>query len=132
MSFIEWDQSYSVSIKLIDNQHKKLFALINDFHDTKTNLDEVLQDLLSYIDFHFKTEEKYFDKFHYEKEESHKKQHKFYEDKIRELYSRCMLEKIDESKISTETEGFIKDWIVNHIKVSDKEYTNCFQQHGLV
>lgn len=132
MAFIEWDQSCSVGVQLIDNQHKRLFALINDFHEAKTNLDEVLQDLLSYVDFHFKTEERYFDEFHYEKTEEHKQQHKFYEDKIKELYARCLQEKIDEGKISAEIEGFIKDWIVHHIKISDKEYSECFHQHGLV
>lgn len=132
MAFIEWDQSCSVGIRLIDNQHKRLFALINDFHEAKTNLDQVLQDLLSYIAFHFRTEEKYFNEFHYERTEEHVKQHKFYEDKIREIYERCLQEKIDEGKISAEIEDFVKDWIVHHIKISDKEYTDCFHKHGLV
>ncbi len=130
MVFIEWDQSYSVGVKLIDSQHKRLFALINDFHEAKTNLDQVLQDLLSYIDFHFRTEEKFFHEFGYEKIEEHSKMHKFYEDKIREIYKRCLQEKVDEGKISLEIEDFIRDWIIHHIKVSDKEYTECFHKHG--
>ena len=131
MAFAEWDESCSVGVQLIDNQHKRLFALINDFHEAKTNLDQVLQDLLSYIDFHFKTEEKYFHEFGYEKTDEHTKEHQFYEDKIKEIYKRCLQEKVDEGKISAEIEGFIKDWIVHHIKVSDKEYTECFHKHGL-
>lgn len=132
MAFIDWDQSYSVGVELIDHQHQRLFVLINDFHAAKTNLEQVLQDLLSYVDFHFKTEEKYFDQFGYEKTTEHRAEHKFYEDKIKELYARCMQEKIDEDKISAEMEGFIKNWIALHIKISDKEYSDCFHQHGLV
>lgn len=132
MAFVEWDQSCSVGVHLIDDQHKRLFTLINDFHEAKTNLDQVLQDLLSYVDFHFKTEERYFSQFHYEKLEEHKQQHDFYEKRIKDLYTQCLTEKIDEGKISVEMEGFIKDWIIYHIKGSDKEYTKCFNEHGLV
>lgn len=132
MAFIEWDQTCSVGVHLIDNQHKRLFALINDFHEAKTNIDQTLQNLLSYVDFHFKTEERYFDKFHYDKTEEHRQQHNFYERKIKELYKQCLVEKANEGKISVEMEGFIKDWIVHHIKIEDKKYGKCFNEHGLV
>ena len=131
MSFIDWDDSFSVGVEIIDSQHKKLVELINNFHSAETNLDEVVQDLLAYVNFHFKTEEKYFKEFGYEKIEEHTHQHKFYEDKIKEIYKKCLTEKIDEGKISAEIEGFIKDWILNHIKISDKEYTGCFHKNGL-
>ena len=131
MSFIYWDDSFSVGVEIIDSQHKKLVELINNFHNSETNLDEVVQDLLAYINFHFKTEEKYFIDFGYQKIDEHTNQHKFYEDKIKEIYKKCLDEKVDEGKISSEIEGFIKDWILNHIKISDKEYTECFHKHGL-
>lgn len=131
MAFIDWDQTYSVGVEIIDNQHKRLFELINDFHSAKTNLDQAIQDLLSYVDFHFKTEERYFDKFGYEKTVEHRQQHKFYEERIGALYARCLKEKIDEGKISAEIEGFVKDWISQHIHISDKEYSKCFHEHGL-
>ncbi len=138
MAFIKWDMSYSVGVKMIDAQHQKLFALINDFYNSvkmKTEnlepVDSALQDLFSYIDFHFKTEEKYFEEFGYEKTEEHKKQHKFYEDKIKDLNERYQKTK-NEQEISEEIINFIKDWISNHIKISDKEYKICFNEHGLV
>lgn len=137
MAFIEWDISYSVGVKMIDNQHQKLFLMINNFYDavkgtSKENLapvDSALQDLFSYVDFHFKTEEKYFDEFGYEKTPEHKKQHKFYEDKIKELNERHQK---GEEEVSEEIIAFIKDWILNHIKISDKEYRECFNEHGLI
>ncbi len=138
MAFIKWDMSYSVGVKMIDAQHQKLFALINNFYNSvkmKTEnlepVDSALQDLFSYIDFHFKTEEKYFEEFGYEKTEEHKKQHKFYEDKIKDLNERYQKTK-NEQEISEEIINFIKDWISNHIKISDKEYKICFNEHGLV
>lgn len=139
MAFIEWDQSCSVGVKLIDGQHQKLFTLINNFYDVvngkgKENLapvDSALQDLLSYVDFHFKTEEKYFSDFGYEKTEEHKKQHEFYEGKIKDINERYQNNK-NEKEISEEIIAFIKDWILSHIKISDKEYRKCFNEHGLV
>ena len=139
MAFINWDSLYSVGVKLIDSQHQKLFSLINNFYDATTGIskenlapiDSALQDLFSYVDFHFKTEEKYFEEFSYEKTQEHKKQHKFYEDKIKDLNEKYQKEKKDE-EISEEIISFIKDWILNHIKISDKEYGKCFNEHGLV
>ncbi len=131
MSFIDWDESYSVGIKLIDKQHQKLFALINAFHDGQQNLEETLQDLLSYIDFHFRTEEHYFDEFSYEDKAKHGQQHHFYEERIHELCKRCLDEKKCDEQVSDETQEFVRDWITHHIKISDKEYTACFQKHGL-
>lgn len=31
--FIKWDQSFSVGVRLIDAQHQKLFALINNLYN---------------------------------------------------------------------------------------------------
>jgi len=33
MALVTWDQSYSVSVRRMDEQHQKLFALINALHD---------------------------------------------------------------------------------------------------
>jgi len=139
MVFIEWDMSFSVGVKFIDDQHKKLFALINALYDAKESaankdfifIDGVIQDLLAYVDFHFKTEEKYFKEFHYEKEKKHIKQHKFYEDKIKAFHEKYLRER-NEKEISGEIMDFLKNWISNHIKISDKEYQKCFNERGLI
>lgn len=132
MAFIEWDESCSVGVHVIDKQHQRLFQLINDFHDATTNLDAMIHDLFAYIDFHFTTEEKYFEDFEYKDTEHHKKEHQFYRDRIRELYQQSLERKKNEQEIGEELETFIKDWIVHHIKISDKKYTECFREHGLV
>lgn len=139
MAFIDWNNSYSVGVKIIDGQHQKLFSLINDFYDATTGtsrknlapVDSVLLDLLSYVGFHFKTEEKYFEEFGYEKTQEHKNQHEFYENKIKNLNEKYQKKKKEE-EISEEIISFIKDWILNHIKISDKEYRKCFNEHGLI
>ena len=128
MAFVTWDETFSVGVDLIDKQHQELFGFINAFHEDRANLEHTIEDLLSYIDFHFKTEEKYFKEFGYEKTEEHEDQHKFYEDKVRAFFKQFLQ---GNTSISEEVENFVRDWIVHHIKTVDKEYTKCFNEHGL-
>lgn len=140
MNFITWNKSFSVNVKLIDAQHKKLFELINDVYAVLrgeekkevVTLDVIIHKLLAYIDFHFKTEEKYFHEFGYKRTEEHEVQHKFYEDKTKDLYKRYMEGKELDIDIRNEILRFIKEWIMDHIKISDKQYTECFNEYGLV
>src|SRR5208337_311615 len=63
---IHWKEDFSVKIKELDQQHKKLFDLINLLYDSymrKENdemLAQILADLKEYAFVHFKEEEKYF------------------------------------------------------------------------
>jgi hemerythrin-like metal-binding protein len=130
MNFIDWDESFSVGIDLIDNQHKKLFETINNYHSEHSDTEESLSRLLAYIDFHFTTEEDFFHKFDYEDTIEHTAQHLRYKDEINALYSKYHYRNDDE-KIRAELEEFIRNWITHHIKISDKQYTQCFKEHGL-
>lgn len=137
MAYFEWDQSYSVGVKLIDGQHKKLFGLISDLYvaldknagEKTAPIENIILDLAAYVDFHFSTEEKYFKEFGFEKKESHTEEHHFYERKIAEFKDKYK-EKGDE--VGEEMMAFLKDWISGHIKIKDKEYTKCFNENGLI
>lgn len=134
--FITWDQSFSVDVKLIDAQHKKLFSILNKLYGVVNKaegeaepLENIILELAAYVDFHFKTEERYFEEFGCEDMEEHIRQHKFYEEKIREFNDKY---KKGEESVGAEIMNFLKDWISNHIKIKDKEYTGCFHEHGLL
>jgi hemerythrin len=78
MALVEWKQEYSVGIVQIDEQHKKLAGLINIMHDSiksghgKEAIGDVLNELIAYTQYHFSTEEKYFDMYAYPDSEEHK------------------------------------------------------------
>ncbi|MBI5306473.1 hemerythrin family protein [Candidatus Wolfebacteria bacterium] len=136
MSLIEWDQSFDVGVKLINDQHKRLFLLFNKLYDAKEKniektLNDTIQELMFYVDFHFRTEEKYFKEFQYEKTKEHMEQHKIFENKAKDFHKKY-LEKKEEGKLTQEIINFLKDWLINHIKIVDKEYKKCFNDHGLV
>ena len=134
MTFLKWSDEYSVGVREIDVQHKKLFEMLTVFYaNVKTSNKNAIMNLtdqmIKYAQFHFETEEYYFEKFSYEEAEKHKKQHEDFLKKAKETK-----EKIENGKlvISMDITGFLKDWLLNHIKISDRKYIECFIKNGLV
>jgi len=131
---ITWTPSMSVGVVEIDNQHKEFIKIISDFYNAfeenklKTELENTLKKLIEYADFHFKTEEAYFDKFDYEFKDEHKKEH----EKIRQK-ALLFLERFKEegADIVIEFMEFITDWLVDHLEEQDQKYVKCFHDHGL-
>jgi hemerythrin len=134
MALIEWNDSYSVGVKIIDEQHKKLFSFINELYSAmkdgkdKDVLSKVLDDLARYVDVHFGAEEKYFAEFNYEKKDEQIAQHKMYAEKIRSFQEGFQK---NQEFLSFEVIDFLEDWILSHVTGEDKKYTKCFNEHGL-
>lgn len=131
---ITWQEDYSVNVGLIDGQHKKFIGIINKLdeavenNDTKEEIIHVLEDLTDYIEYHFLTEENFFDQFEYDKSNIHKEMHESFAKKVDELTEQFKNGKIG---ISKELSDFTMDWLINHIITIDKQYTKCFNDHGL-
>ena len=134
MKLIEWQDSYGVGINIIDEQHKKLFAWINELYRAiNENKDEevlgkTLEHLLDYVNFHFTTEEEYFEQFDYFQKSEHKDEHREYTEKIKNFIEERQNNK---NFLSFEVLDFLEDWIISHVLVSDKKYVKCFHDHGL-
>ena len=81
MALMTWKEEYSVNIKVIDSQHKKLVDLLNQIYDAtkvgkgKEVLAKILSELVSYTKVHFTTEEEFFKKFSYPGYLQHKNEH---------------------------------------------------------
>ena len=62
--FFTWKDEYSVGIDSIDQQHKNLFSIVNEFHSAvkqksnKSEIFSILNKLIQYTEAHFKDEEK--------------------------------------------------------------------------
>lgn len=134
MALIKWDESLSVGVQEIDNQHKKLVEIINELHDAMKEgkgrklLGDIIKRMEEYTVYHFGTEEKHFVEFHYEQAESHKAEHRGFIAKVEDFQKRFSESNIE---LTIEVMNFLKDWLLNHIKVSDKKFTKCFNEHGL-
>ncbi len=131
---MRWDSSLQLGIGQIDDQHKQLVAMINDLHramkqrKTMAIMGGILERLVNYTVYHFGTEEKLFEKHDYPEYDQHKKIHENLVGKVIEFKT-----KIDrgDSTISMDLMDFLKDWLVNHIKGTDKKYVPFLQGKGV-
>jgi len=130
----KWEEKYSVGIQSIDRQHKEIFNYLNSLLDAlklgqadKVLLQIVLE-LEKYAFVHFQKEEFFFERFKYSGAKEHIQEHQFFMQKVTSLKSEL---KSGKMVISIELLNFLKDWIDNHILISDKAYSDCFLKNGL-
>ena len=71
MSLISWNESLVTGIDVIDKQHFVLVEKINDLYNyletgkMDENIENMLLSLVAYTEYHFETEENYFNRFYY-------------------------------------------------------------------
>lgn len=134
MALISWTDRLLTNVKACDDQHKRLVSLVNDLHDAMTAgkgkdvLGKILGELVSYTDYHFKTEEQLFDRYSYPDAPKHKKEHQELTRKAKELKTR--FEK-GEVTISIEVMNFLSNWLKDHIMGSDKKYGPFLNDKGV-
>lgn len=122
--FIEWSSKYELGIKEIDDQHRELVRIINSLHqmikEKKTNdqMGPLFDDLILYIKKHFKTEEFYFRANQFPNELIHLSEHQEFVSEISALHLRFF----EGEDIAFEVTRFLREWLLNHILISDKEY----------
>ncbi len=131
---LQWEDKYSVGVKLIDDQHKMMFDTINKLVDVlaevpqKEEVNEIVKDLVEYKKFHFVTEEKYFDEFNYENSEEHKQKHKEFNIRLEGLIAEWGNDSVT---LAFKLVDFLEDWLLDHLITEDQKYVECFAKHGL-
>ncbi|HBF34086.1 TPA: hemerythrin [Candidatus Sumerlaeota bacterium] len=134
MPMIEWSSTLSVNVKEVDDQHKKLFNLINKLNDAmlqrraKEEMGHVISELLQYTVIHFSLEEGYFDKFGYPDAPAHKAEHVHFIAEVKKFKNDFESGKLG---LSIEIMTFLNDWLKKHIMGVDKKYTAFFNEKGL-
>ncbi len=134
MKTLEWNESYSVGVKALDEQHMNLFSLINKMRTMVTSQEQsadmgnLLVELENYVHEHFLTEEGLLKKYNYYGLDQQKKEHQLYEQKVLEYHVR-----IDnaEEVILLDMIGFLVDWWTGHIQGTDSEYRFFLNNRGV-
>lgn len=132
--FFIWNKDYSVDIKEIDDQHKKLVHLINKLYTAFTDkqaievMGEILDEMSEYAKYHFHTEEKYFDQFNFELKEEHKLQHNEFAKKIIEFRRDFRAKR---TALTYKLMNFLRNWLIDHIQYEDRKYIKCFKENGV-
>jgi hemerythrin len=132
---IPWTKDLSVNVEEIDKQHQAFLGILNSLYtvlnssSANAEIRAILQQLKSYKEFHFATEEKYFAMFNYELAEQHKEEHRKLSAKIEEFIKRF---EVEGDKVLIDLVDFLEDWLVDHLGNQDKKYSQCFNEHGLL
>jgi hemerythrin len=132
-----WDKSLETGYEQIDNQHKQLFAVINEFlancKEGSTASTTVLTRNLNYLnDYtiqHFFDEEIIQRDTKYPDFENHKKVHDDFKATIRDFKIRLLI-KGPSRELTDEVKQTIGDWLVNHIKVMDKKLGTYLKENA--
>ena len=137
MSKLLWSDDYSVHIASIDNAHKILVALVNEFSialDIQGTVQrqlviDALKILSLYIQQHFASEERFLLLNNYPGLEAHKKEHSLLLQQLDQFKQRFQANK---HAFNEKMLFFLKDWLVRHIILDDCKFGHFFLGKELV
>lgn len=127
MAYISWKETYNIGIKVIDEQHTKLVEIINELYEaqkigtSQVIINDVIKELECYTKYHFDSEEEIQTTNRYPQFDQHKIEHEEFIGKLQEF-------KRDANRnnllLSLKTIDYLKDWTINHILGSDKDFSD--------
>jgi len=132
---ITWSEKYSVGYDEIDNQHKRLVEMINELYDSfkqgdaNAIIENILMEMIKYTDYHFKTEETYFAKYHYSDAITHISEHQSFVEQVSKFYDDY---KDGSVMLSYDVMNFLRDWLINHIQGSDRKFGSEYQNQNII
>ena len=125
--FVTWRDSYSIGIKVVDDQHKYLLELTNQLYYAcagdggviEDKFRDTVQSAVEYVGVHFATEEKLMDRTNYPDSVVHKNEHKMFVQKVLES-----VKAFEEGKNYTPNAfvRFLREWILDHVAMVDKKF----------
>jgi hemerythrin len=120
-----WEGKYVLGIEEIDDQHMKLVGMINSLHEGMRSgkgrevTASVLQSLMEYALYHFRTEEDLMKRYDYQGLLEHRTEHLVFMDRVGEMAKR---HGGGEYLVSLELNDFLKEWLSDHILSTDRKY----------
>ncbi|MTJ82155.1 MAG: bacteriohemerythrin [Telmatospirillum sp.] len=135
MSLVQWSDELTVGVAAVDDDHRKLFSLVNYLYDSmvagreRPVVDDFINSLLIYTREHFAREEAFFEETGYPDSFVHKKEH---DDLIRQITDvRESFKSGATPQKTLEMIGFLNKWLIEHIRKSDKKYAPHLHAQGI-
>jgi hemerythrin len=134
MAIFAWSESYGVHVLQMDEQHQKLFEIINGLAEAMRDGkgDDVVRDtveqLAVYTRTHFLQEEALMRRTGYPGLGAHQEQHRRLMADV-ETYKKSLEQGRSASLVSLL--NFVRQWLVQHIRQSDKAYSDHMNSHGV-
>ena len=135
MPLMEWNDKLSVGVREIDEDHKRLIAMLNELFDAmqlghgKEVLTKTLDGMILYTRTHFAREEKYFEVYSYPDAAAHKAQHDALTKQVLEIQAKYRAGAT--TVLSLEVLSFLRSWLLKHIMATDKQYGAFLISKGL-
>jgi hemerythrin-like metal-binding protein len=129
-----WNDSYSVGVKTIDQQHSGLFAIVNELHaammtgQAQTAAGPLLDKLVKYTVEHFAYEEHMMQAAKYPGLAAHRAHHT---DLTRQVGVFMTRHTGGDGAVNIELLRFLSNWLTEHIQHEDKEYGPFVNSQGV-
>jgi hemerythrin len=130
MKIPPWSNEYSVHSIEIDDQHRKLFRLVNNLDEAVQRgkgprvLGPTLDALVEYAREHFADEEALLERIHYPALDEHRLEHASFS---RQLTSLQVRYHTGQASLSTQVLEFLEQWLEKHVLQSDQKYAAYIQ-----
>jgi len=134
MALLTWSDELSVGVSALDQDHRALVDLINEFSqaiDEKRGpqaVGPVLARLRQHVGEHFAREEALLHSSGYPEADDHAQQHNHTLSRLRELES---LAAEDDAKAALAVLDFLKAWFINHVVGNDLKLRDFFREKGV-
>ena len=128
---ISWKSTYNLGLQEIDEQHQSLLNLINKIWRAIVRRSDqivvlaLLEELEKYTVAHFAAEETFMRVTGYPGFETHKTEHQSFIERIAEEKRKTD----NGSALSLDLMYFLRDWLVDHILFSDRDYAEFTQKN---
>jgi len=135
MEEIIWKDEYSVGVDQMDEQHKKIIAMINRLIREQKVVTEaetiakLLTDMTDYTREHFRAEEYLMSEYGYPRKDHQVKRHQEFIKKTMEF---CSASNVGPNILSVALLEYLSTWLVDHILTEDMQYKAFFEEKGVV
>ncbi len=129
-----WTEKYSVNIAALDDEHKRLFVIINELNQALANgegkaaTDSVLRKLVDYAKAHFAAEEALLAEYRFPETPTHRAEHDKFTQSIAKFRED---DRAGKPGVPVSLMLFLQAWLKEHILVSDKGYTSFLNARGV-
>lgn len=128
MALMQWNETMSVGVPELDNQHQTLIGLVNETFEAIQKHDEHLMATLlgrmrEYAVMHFRFEEECMEKHGYPGLDGHRELHDTFNGKV-DSFQQQLYVTANFSQVFV----FLSRWLTNHIMKEDMKYTEYMLQ----
>jgi hemerythrin len=135
MHVVEWNDTLSVGVAAIDDEHKRFVSYLNELYDAVQNnnpsevLGQTLENLVAYAIGHFNHEELLFSQTDYPDADEHKKQHDELLGRVATLKGRYR--QGTNPQLVLDVLEFLYDWLTDHLMTYDKKFGPYLNARGI-